>query len=62
MHDKRRIEVEISYTEDLSQVAIDVFSPDGTALSGQDLIDCIAEAILLKYDYYDLDTKPELDG
>ncbi len=57
---KRQIDVQFQYLEDLTQVNFDVLSTDGRPLSGQDILDAIAETILLKWDRYDLtETKEE---
>ncbi len=57
---KRQIDVQFQYLEDLTQVNFDVLSVDGKPLSGQDILDAIAETILLKWDNYDLtETKEE---
>lgn len=60
MRGNRRIDVDISYLENLSQVNFDILALDGKPLSGQDIIEAVAETLLLKWDLYDLEaTKPE---
>lgn len=59
---KKQIDVQFQYAEDLSQIMVDVLSVDGSPLSGQDILDAVAETLLLKWDNYDLDSKPDYDG
>ncbi len=57
---RKQIDVEFQYLENLTQVNFDVLSVDGKPLSGQDILDAIAETLLLKWDQYDLEaTRPE---
>jgi hypothetical protein len=60
--EKRKIQVELHHTDDLAEVGIYLYTEDGSPLSGQDIIEAVAEALLLKYDNYDLESTPELDS
>lgn len=64
MRDKHHIVVKISYSEDRSEAYLDIVSAMGRTMKGQDVLDAVAEAILLKWDDYDLTPfRPEsLDG
>lgn len=55
-----KVDVHFQYTEDLSQVNLDIASRKGDELSAQDILDAVAETLLLHYDKYDLnDLVPE---
>lgn len=54
-----KIDIQLEYLEDLTQLNLDIVSLDGRALSGQDILNAVAEVLLLKWDHYDLEGVPE---
>lgn len=62
MEPKRRIDVDIEHTPDFSWVKIEAHCIDGNPMSGQDVLDVVAETLLLKWDHYDLESAPGLDS
>lgn len=59
---KPKIDVQLQYLENLTQVNIDLLSVDGKPLSGQDILDAVSETLILKWEHYDLDEVPEFDA
>jgi ATP-dependent protease ClpP protease subunit len=61
-NDNVKHNVTLEYTEDLCYVKIEISSPGGTELTGQDITDAVCGVILEHWTNYDLDTPPRLDS
>jgi hypothetical protein len=48
-----QIDVKFEYRADLTQIVLDISSCEGRELTGQDILDAVAETLLLKWDNYD---------
>lgn len=57
------IEVELMFREDdLTELGIRISSKDGKDLQGQDIVEAVAECLLINWQVYDLESSPNLDS